>query len=226
MSLLRQQAEQLLRQNLQLRGQLLGTDYMPDLGVDTLEAGPKGFGEGLANVFGLYDAKPKLTKIIQERESRQAQYNQAIKDLTKAKTAEVKAEAAQEKAATKAEEALETEEILNRDLELVNRQGQILSQLQKEAGEIALDQSVRQTQALLPYIDQAQSRSIQRNLAASERFKAFKEQLPTTIQAIMSAKQQQLNTASDAFLKEAQAAATQQAAATGFASLGTGRRFG
>lgn len=226
MSLLRQQAEQLLRQNLQLRGQLLGTDYMPDLGVDTLDAGPKGFGEGLANVFGLYDAKPKLTKIIQERENRQAQYNKAIEDLTKAKTAEVKAEAAQEKAATKAEEALETEEILNRDLELVNRQGQILSQLQKEAGEIALDQSVRQTQALLPYIDQAQSRSIQRNLAASERFKAFKEQLPTTIQAIMSAKQQQLNTASDAFLKEAQAAATQQAAATGFASLGTGRRFG
>lgn len=226
MSLLRQQAEQLLRQNLQLRGQLLGTDYMPDLGVDTLEAGPKGFGEGLANVFGLYDAKPKLTKIIQERENRQAQYNKAIEDLTEAKTAEVKAEAAQEKAATKAEEALETEEILNRDLELVNRQGQILSQLQKEAGEIALDQSVRQTQALLPYIDQAQSRSIQRNLAASERFRAFKEQLPTTIQAIMSAKQQQLNTASDAFLKEAQAAATQQAAATGFASLGTGRRFG
>ena len=226
MSLLRQQAEQLLRQNLQLRGQLLGTDYMPDLGVDTLDAGPKGFGEGLANVFGLYDAKPKLTKIIQERESRQAQYNQAIEDLTEAKTAEVKAEAAQEKAATKAEEAAEAGQIINRDLEIVNRMGEIQSQLQKEAGEIALDQSVRQTQALLPYIDQAQSRSIQRNLAASERFKAFKEQLPTTIQAIMSAKQQQLNTASDAFLKEAQAAATQQQAASNFASLGTGRYSG
>ena len=226
MSALRQQAEQLLRQNLQLRGQLLGTDYMPELGVDTLDAGPQGFGEGLANVFGLYDAKPKLTKIIQERESRQAQYNQAIKNRTEAEKAKVKAEAEATKAATKAEEAAETEEIINRDLEIVNRQGQILSQLQKEAGEIALDQSVRQTQALLPYIDQAQSRSIQRNLAASERFKAFKEQLPTTIQAIMSAKQQQLNTASDAFLKEAQAAATQQQAASNFASLGTGRRFG
>ena len=226
MSLLRQQAEELYRQNLRLRGQLIGTEYMPDLGVDTLDAGPKGFGEGLANVFGLYDPTSKLKKIIQEREGRQAQYNQAIKDLTKATAAEVKAEAEQEKAATRAEEALETEEIINRDLELVNRQGEILSRLQREAGEISLDQSIRQTQALLPFIDQAQSRSIQRNLAASERFKAFKEQLPTTIQAIMSAKQQQLNTASDAFLKEAQAAATQQQAASNFASLGTGRYSG
>lgn len=89
-----------------------------------------------------------------------------------------------------------------------------------------LRQMQQQLQTALPYIDEAQSRSVQRNLAASERFKAFKEQLPTTIQDIMSAKQQQLQTASDAFLREAQAAATQQQAATGFASLGTGRRFG
>ena len=89
-----------------------------------------------------------------------------------------------------------------------------------------LRQMQQQLQTALPYIDEAQSRSVQRNLAASERFKAFKEQLPTTIQDIMSAKQQQLQTASDAFLREAQAAATQQGAASGFASLGTGRRFG
>ena len=89
-----------------------------------------------------------------------------------------------------------------------------------------LKQMQQQLQTALPYIDEAQSRSVQRNLAASERFKAFKEQLPTTIQDIMSAKQQQLQTASDAFLREAQAAATQQGAASGFASLGTGRRFG
>lgn len=89
-----------------------------------------------------------------------------------------------------------------------------------------LRQMQQQLQTALPYIDEAQARSVQRNLAASERFKAFKEQLPTTIQAIMSAKQQQLNTASDAFLKEAQAAATQQQAASNFASLGTGRYSG
>lgn len=89
-----------------------------------------------------------------------------------------------------------------------------------------IEQMQQQLQTALPYIDEAQARSVQRNLAASERFKAFKEQLPTTIQAIMSAKQQQLNTASDAFLKEAQAAATQQQAASNFASLGTGRYSG
>ena len=62
-----------------------------------------------------------------------------------------------------------------------------------------IKQMQQQLQTALPYIDEAQSRSVQRNLAASERFKAFKEQLPTTIQNIMSAKQQQLQTASDAF---------------------------
>ena len=100
-----------------------------------------------------------------------------------------------------------------------------LQQIEK-AGQVGTQQAIAQMQGLMPYLDEAGSRATQRALAASERFRAFKEQLPTTIQAIMSAKQQQLNTASDAFLKEAQAAATQQAAATGFASLGTGRRFG
>jgi hypothetical protein len=123
------------------------------------------------------------------------------------------------------------------DPDAMRQAGQIALELQEQAEPLyqqrreresarSLRQMQQQLQTALPYIDEAQSRSVQRNLAASERFKAFKEQLPTTIQAIMSAKQQQLNTASDAFLKEAQAAATQQQAASGFASLGTGRRFG
>jgi len=87
-------------------------------------------------------------------------------------------------------------------------------------------QMQQQLQTALPYIDAAQERSIQRNLAASERFKAFKEQLPSSVQAIMASKQAQQESASNAFLKEAMAAAQQQQAATGFASLGTGRRFG
>ena len=226
MSLLRQQAEELYRRNLQLRGQLIGTDYMPDLGVDTLDAGPKGFGEGLANLFGLYDAKPKLESIIKERESRQARYNQAIKDLEKATRAEVKAEAATTKAETKAEEALETQEVMDRDLELLNRQGEIVSRLQREAGDISLEQSIKQTQALLPYIDQATARAIERNLSASKRFKAFKEQLPSSLQAIMESKQRQQQLASDAFAREAGAIATQQQAATGFAQSGLGRYAG
>ena len=226
MSLLRQQAEELYRKNLQLRGQLIGTDYMPDLGVDTLDAGPKGFGEGLSNLFGLYDAKPKLEAMIKERESRQARYNQAIKNLEKATRAEVKAEAATTKAETKAEEALETQEVMDRDLELLNRQGEIVSRLQREAGDISLEQSIKQTQALLPYIDQAQARAIERNLSASQRFKAFKEQLPSSVQAIMESKQRQQQLASDAFAREAGAIATQQQAATGFAQSGLGRYAG
>ena len=226
MSLLRQQAEELYRKNLQLRGQLIGTDYMPDLGVDTLDAGPKGFGEGLSNLFGLYDAKPKLEAMIKERESRQARYNQAIKNLEKATRAEVKAEAATTRAETKAEEALETQEVIDRDLELLNRQGEIVSRLQREAGDISLEQSIKQTQALLPYIDQAQARAIERNLSASQRFKAFKEQLPSSVQAIMESKQRQQQLASDAFAREAGAIATQQQAATGFAQSGLGRYAG
>ena len=178
MSLLRQQAEELYRKNLQLRGQLIGTDYMPDLGVDTLDAGPKGFGEGLSNLFGLYDAKPKLEAMIKERESRQARYNQAIKNLEKATRAEVKAEAATTKAETKAEEALETQEVMDRDLELLNRQGEIVSRLQREAGDISLEQSIKQTQALLPYIDQAQARAIERNLSASQRLRHLRNSSP------------------------------------------------
>ena len=42
----------------------------------------------------------------------------------------------------------------------------------------------------------------------------------------MASKQAQLASASNAFAAEAQAIANQQQAATGFASLGTGRRFG
>ena len=96
----------------------------------------------------------------------------------------------------------------------------------ERAGQVGTQQSIAQMQALMPYLDEAGSRATQRALAASERFKAFKERLPSSIQAIMASKQQQLDTAADSFLKQAQAAATQQQAATNFASLGTGRYIG
>ena len=89
-----------------------------------------------------------------------------------------------------------------------------------------IKQLQRQLQTALPYIDQAQARSIQRNLAASERFKAFKEQLPSSIQAIMESKQRQQQLASDAFAKEAGAIATQQQQATAFGQSGLGRYAG
>lgn len=96
----------------------------------------------------------------------------------------------------------------------------------RTAGQVSTDQSIKQVQALLPYVDAASAKAIERNLNASMRFKAFKEQLPSSIQAIMESKQRQQQLASDAFAKEAGAIATQQQAATGFAGLGTGRYSG
>ena len=106
-----------------------------------------------------------------------------------------------------------------------NRATSALEQI-RTAGEVSTDQSIKQVQALLPYVDAASARAIERNLDASKRFKAFKEQLPSSIQAIMESKQRQQQLASDAFAREAGAIASQQQAATGFAGLGTGRRFG
>ena len=96
----------------------------------------------------------------------------------------------------------------------------------RTAGEVSTDQSIKQMQALYPYLDRAGQKAVERNLDASMRFKAFKEQLPSSIQAIMESKQRQQDLASSAFAREAGAIATQQQAATGFAGLGTGRRFG
>ena len=96
----------------------------------------------------------------------------------------------------------------------------------RTAGEVSTDQSIKQMQALYPYLDRAGQKAVERNLDASMRFKAFKEQLPSSIQAIMESKQRQQQLASDAFAREAGAIATQQQAATGFGGLGTGRRFG
>ena len=225
-ALLQQQVDALLQRNLAARNQLIGTDYMPDLSPDTLQAGPQGFGEGLANVFGLYDAQPKLESILKEREGRASQYTRALKDLEKATKAQTKAEAKTERADLKAEEAADTTGAINRELEITERLGDITSRLQKEASQLALDQSIQQTQALFPYLDEAGRRGTERALDASQRFRAFKEQLPSSIQAIMASKQQQMASASDAFAKEALAIANQQQAATGFGQLGTGRYAG
>lgn len=126
-------------------------------------------------------------------------------------------------------EALDPEKLRKAGQVMIDLEEQGLPLYQKKRDIEAaanIRQMQQQLQTALPYIDAAQARSIQRNLAASERFKAFKEQLPSSVQAIMASKQAQQESASNAFLKEAMAAAQQQQAATGFASLGTGRRFG
>ena len=118
---LQQQIDSLLKRNQAARTQLLGTDYMPDLAPDTLTAGPKGIGENLANMFGLYDAQPKLEAILKERESRAAEYNKALKQLEKATRAEAKAEAAADRATVRAEDALDNQQVLDRQLQIEER---------------------------------------------------------------------------------------------------------
>lgn len=122
--------------------------------------------------------------------------------------------------------AIDLDTSIDRQIDYLNRTGDIYSRLQREAGDISTKQSIKQMQALYPYLDAAGQKAVERNLNASMRFKAFKEQLPSSIQAIMESKQRQQDLASSAFAREAGAIATQQQAATGFAGLGTGRRFG
>ena len=106
------------------------------------------------------------------------------------------------------------------------------------AADLGLQQSVRQTAALYPFLDAASNVSTERALDASKRFlarkmeenrkmEAFRESLPTTQQAIMSAKQQQQSAASGDFYNEALAMAKASEAAKDFAEAGLGKlRYG
>ena len=123
-----------------------------------------------------------------------------------------------------------TQEILQgvnqAELDYQMKMNPILRDRNRQAGIDAIRQSQMQANALLPIVDQYAQRATQRALGASERFAAFKEQLPSAIQAIMASKQQQLASASNAFAQEAQAIASQQQAATEFARSGTGKYAG
>ncbi len=118
------------------------------------------------------------------------------------------------------------DEIYKNEIRYQRELNPILVERNQQAADLALQQSKAQAAALFPYLDAAGQRTTDRNLQASERFRAFKEQLPSSIQDIMASKQQQMASASSAFAIEAQALANQQQAATGFGQLGTGRYAG
>ena len=158
--------------------------------------------------------------------TRAAMEQEALEGLVEAN--QQKADEANQTAIDKVrqQDALDLDTSIDRQIDMLNRTGDIYSRLQREAGDISTEQSIRQMQALYPYLDRAGQKAVERNLDASMRFKAFKEQLPSSIQAIMESKQRQQQLASDAFAREAQAIATQQTAATGFAGLGTSKYAG
>ena len=118
------------------------------------------------------------------------------------------------------------DDIVEGNIKYQEKLNPILAERNRLAADEAIRQSQRQAAALFPYLDLAGERGTERALSASQRYRAFKEQLPSSVQAIMASKQAQQESASNAFLNEAMAAAQQQQAATGFASLGTTRYAG
>ena len=218
---------QLQRGNVQLEDQLRGTGFLPEGYTSTVgqQTGPQGFGENLANFFGLH--KDTRTKdLLEQAKSNRSLLVQAQRAMLAAQKDKVTAEgdATREKVRTESATDLQQQLEAIRDIYADDRAGR-LDEL-RLAGQLSTDQSIAQAQALLPYVDAATAKAVERNLDASMRDKAFKEQLPSSIQAIMESKQRQQQLASDAFAREAGAIATQQQAATGFAGVGTGRRFG
>lgn len=217
----------LQRGNIQRYDQLLGTEFMPKGYVSTVgqQTGPQGFGENLANFFGLYK-DTRTEDLVRQAEKNRSLLNQAQEAMTLATQAKIDAEADLQTQENRQQDALDLDTTIDRQIDMLNRTGDIYSRLQREAGDISTEQSIKQMQALYPYLDRAGQKAVERNLDASMRFKAFKEQLPSSIQAIMESKQRQQQLASDAFKKEAEAIATQQQQATAFGQSGIGRYSG
>ena len=208
------------KQNLQLELQLRGAGALPEGYQSTYlqPTGPQGFGEGLLNTLGLYK-DTKAEALLPQAQANYGILSQAVTDLTNQ-------QAEEKEAKTREEDSYSTQKTIDTLKELQTTLGQQNLDLVREQGRVATQQNINQARALFPLLDEAGRRGTERALDASQRYRAFKEQLPSSIQAIMASKQAQLASASNAFAAEAQAIANQQQAATGFASLGTGRRFG
>lgn len=97
--------------------------------------------------------------------------------------------------------------------------------LAKATSQFNTDATLKQMQGLYPYLSAASAQATARNLAASEKFAAFKESLPTSQQAIMASKQGQMSSAADAEYRRALGTAAQQQAATDFARKYAGQTF-
>lgn len=82
------------------------------------------------------------------------------------------------------------------------------------AANISANLSERQLRQLYPYLSAAGAESTARNLAASQAYRAFTEQLPSNVQNIMASKQQQMASAALGEAELQRATAAQQQAAS------------
>lgn len=87
-------------------------------------------------------------------------------------------------------------------------------QARAEEYELAAQLSQRQLNQLYPLLSRAGAEATARSLAASQAYRAFAEQLPSSVQNIMASKQQQMATAAGAEAALQQATAMQQEAAS------------
>lgn len=93
----------------------------------------------------------------------------------------------------------------------------------EQAAQLSSRLTREQLATLYPYLSAAGAESTARNLAASQAFRAFKEQMPSSVQDIMASKQAQMASAASAEAQRQIATATQQDAAKRFAGQFSGK---
>lgn len=91
------------------------------------------------------------------------------------------------------------------------------------AADIAAQSSQQQLQQLYPLLSAAGAETTARNLAASQAYRRFAEQLPSSVQSIMASKQSQVQSAQAGEAALQQATALQQQAAKDFAGKFAGQ---
>lgn len=108
-------------------------------------------------------------------------------------------------------------------LDLYKTMSPIRMQEMAQASELAANLSARQLSQLYPYLSAAGAESTARNLAASQAYRRFAEQMPSSVQNIMTAKQAQMQSAQAGEADLMRAVASQQQAAKDFAGRFAGQ---
>jgi len=93
----------------------------------------------------------------------------------------------------------------------------------EQAAKLSSRLTREQLASLYPYLSAAGAESTARNLAASKSFLATKEQMPSSVQAIMASKQNQMLQAATGEAERQRATAAQQEAAKRFAGSFAGQ---
>lgn len=93
----------------------------------------------------------------------------------------------------------------------------------KRSAELQAALSEQQIRQLVPAAQAVFAQNLAQNLAASKEFRAFKEQMPSSVQDIMASKQNQIASAADAEYRRQLGTAAQQDAAKRFAGSFAGK---